>query len=44
MQLILEVYRKKVKIEIRKFDAEAKRISFSDIESAIQIKYNNWGW
>ena len=30
------VQEKKVKIEIRKFDAEAKRISFSDIESAIQ--------
>ena len=30
------VQAKKVKIEIRKFDAEAKRISFSDIESAIQ--------
>ena len=30
------VQEKKVKIEIRKFDAEAKRISFSDIESAIK--------
>jgi len=27
---------KKVKIEIRKFDAEAKQVSFSDIESALQ--------
>ena len=30
------VQEKKVKIEIRKFDAEANRISFSDVESAIQ--------
>jgi multidrug efflux pump subunit AcrB len=27
---------KKVKIEIRKFDAEAKQVSFSDVESALQ--------
>ena len=30
------VQEKKLKIEIRKFDAEAKQISFSDIESAVQ--------
>ena len=30
------VQEKKIKIEIRKFDAEANRISFSDVESAIQ--------
>ena len=29
------VQEKKLKIEIRKYDAEAKRISFSDVESAI---------
>jgi len=32
------VQEKKLKIEIRKFDAEAKQISFSDIESAIQAE------
>ena len=30
------VQEKKVKIEIRKFDAEANRVSFGDIESAVQ--------
>ena len=30
------VQEKKVKIEIRKFDAEAKQVGFSDVESALQ--------
>ena len=30
------VQQKKVKVEIRKYDAEAKNVSFSDIEGAIQ--------
>ncbi|MBM78046.1 MAG: copper transporter [Crocinitomicaceae bacterium] len=34
---------KKVKIEVRKFDAEAKRVSFSDIESAIQSENTTLG-
>lgn len=37
------VQEKKVKIEIRKFDAEAKRISFGDIESAIQSENTTIG-
>ena len=32
------VQQKKVKVEIRKYDAEAKNVSFSDIEGAIQVK------
>ncbi|MAJ05498.1 MAG: copper transporter [Crocinitomicaceae bacterium] len=37
------VQEKKVKIEIRKFDAEANRISFSDVESAIQSENTTIG-
>ena len=37
------VQEKKVKIEVRKFDAEAKRVSFSDIESAIQAENTTLG-
>ena len=37
------VQEKKVKIEIRKFDAESKRISFGDIESAIQSENTTIG-
>ena len=37
------IQEKKVKIEIRKFDAEAKRISFGDIESAIQSENTTIG-
>ena len=37
------VQEKKVKIEIRKFDAEANRVSFGDIESAIQSENTTIG-
>ena len=37
------VQEKKVKIEIRKFDAESKRISFNDIETAIQSENTTVG-
>ena len=37
------VQEKKVKIEIRKFDAESKRVSFGDIESAIQSENTTIG-
>ena len=37
------VQEKKVKIEIRKFDAEANRVSFGDIESAIQTENTTIG-
>ena len=37
------VQEKKVKIEIRKFDAEAKVVSFGDIESAIQSENTTIG-
>jgi multidrug efflux pump subunit AcrB len=37
------VQQKKVKVEIRKFDAEAKRVSFNDIESAIQSENTTIG-
>jgi multidrug efflux pump subunit AcrB len=37
------VQEKKLKIEIRKFDAEANRVSFSDIESAIQSENTTIG-
>ncbi len=37
------VQEKKVKIEIRKFDAESKRISFNDIETAIQSENTTIG-
>ena len=37
------VQEKKVKIEIRKFDAEANRVSFGDVESAIQSENTTIG-
>ncbi len=37
------VQQKKVKIEIRKYDAEAKNVSFSDIEGAIQSENTTIG-
>ena len=37
------VQEKKVKIEIRKFDAEANRVSFGDIESAVQSENTTIG-
>ena len=37
------VQQKKVKIEIRKFDAESKRVSFGDIETAIQSENTTIG-
>ena len=37
------VQEKKVKVEIRKFDAESKQISFNDIESAIQSENTTIG-
>ena len=37
------VQEKKLKIEVRKYDAEAKRVSFSDIESAIQAENTTLG-
>ena len=37
------VQQKKVKVEIRKYDAEAKNISFSDIEGAIQSENTTIG-
>ena len=37
------VQEKKVKVEIRKFDAEANRVSFTDIESAIQSENTTIG-
>ena len=36
-------FKKKVKIEIRKFDAEANTVSFGDIESAIQTENTTIG-
>ena len=37
------VQQKKVKVEIRKYDAEAKNVSFSDIEGAIQSENTTIG-